>query len=194
MKRKYVVPLAALGIVLAEPTFVAGKSVYDNLTPNKGIERVVQNSSGNELEKLLGGVAYGQSDGIDKKSQIDYDEIGKKAGNFLKPETFKTALEMMQPYQNDPGNKSGLFYAHLGLGYRYSGDFENAERFYKKALEINPSDESTRVNLGILYLRFMNTAESRKLAQEQFEYTIKNINKNNLAAITYLNGMKSGRF
>ena len=78
MKHKYAVPLA-FGLVLAtQPAKDAAKAAYDAFINNqKGIERVVHNSSGNKLEELLGGVAYGQS--VDRISVEEYYQRAKPA-------------------------------------------------------------------------------------------------------------------
>lgn len=51
--------------------------------------------------------------------------------------------------EQDPDN-SGI-QMNLGIAYRGVGRFDEAERAYKKALQITPSDPSPWFNLGILY-------------------------------------------
>ncbi|MBI2101102.1 hypothetical protein HYT53_00655 [Candidatus Woesearchaeota archaeon] len=194
MKHKYALPLAAfLGLGTA-PSIDAAKDAFNYFRgSSKGIERVVQNSSGNELEKLLGGVAYGQSDGIDKKAQMDYNEIARKAGRILKPDSYKDVLDILQPYEEDPKNQSDLFFNNLGVAYSLAREPKKAESALIKAIQFNPNEEAQRFNLAYLYLTQFSEPQYKKIAEEHLIYILKNINPSSTPARVYLNRIKTGK-
>lgn len=145
-----------------------------------------------ELSDLLGTrSAYAQSDAV---AGVNYEELGKQAEVIDSNKNYTRVIGLLQPYENSPDNKSSLFFNELGLAYTKNGDYKKAEEMYKRAIELAPNKEVPHINLGHLYLRVINTRESRKLAEEQFLYVIQKINARNIFATMYLNGMKKGEF
>ncbi|MBI5624975.1 MAG: tetratricopeptide repeat protein [Elusimicrobia bacterium] len=82
------------------------------------------------------------------------------APSLLANETLRTTILSYQPYTQLPGEKnpkhlheSPEAYMNLGNAYFMMEKWPEAERVYKRALALNPRDESVRRNLGILYQR-----------------------------------------
>lgn len=155
------------------------------------IERTVEASTKHiGIDGLLGGVVYGEEK---EKSNVDYDKLAKSIENMNFNKDFDTILSILQPYENDPNNKSSIFYTNIGLAYTYKGrksqslknhSFKMAEFAYKKAIKLNPLLPHPRVNLGVLYLYELKDLKS---AQEQFNFVLQNIDSGNKPAKYYLN-------
>jgi len=65
-------------------------------------------------------------------------------------EQFGKALDdFKKAYQIHPNHIHVL--NNLGTGYAQAGDYENAAKYYKKALDVCPGFAEARINLGVLY-------------------------------------------
>ena len=52
---------------------------------------------------------------------------------------------------------------NLGTGYAQTGDYENAAKYYKKALDVWPGFAEARINLGVIYFHMGDFAEARRI-------------------------------
>ena len=89
------------------------------------------------------------------KSAVNYVKAGKKLEKKGKVEKAKAKYEkafkrLIKANDKDPLNPDVLNY--LGFTSRKLGDFENAEVYYLKGLEINPKHNGINEYLGELYL------------------------------------------
>ena len=89
------------------------------------------------------------------KSAVNYVKAGKKLEKKGKVEKAKGKYEkafkrLVKANDKDPLNPDVLNY--LGFTSRKLGDFENAEVYYLKGLEINPKHNGINEYLGELYL------------------------------------------
>ena len=132
------------------------------------------------------------SQSIDKKAQVDYNEIARKAGRILKPDSYKDVLAILQPYEEDPKNQSDLFFNNLGVAYSYSREPKKAESALIKAIKFNPNEEAQRFNLAYLYLTQFSEPQYKKIAEEHLTYILQHINPSSTPARVYLNRIKIG--
>lgn len=77
-------------------------------------------------------------------------------------------------------NKNFAAYNNLGNIFKAQKKFEDAERNYNKALEINPKYENAMVNLGNLYFEINDY-------QKAIDYYLKSLKINNQNALAYYN-------
>ncbi len=126
-----------------------------------------------------------------------YEELARKSekrGPQYYEKHYKELIKEFQPYENDPNNKSALFYNNLGVAYALDGNKEKAEKMYKKSIELDPNNEENRVNLAYFYLKTVNTPESRKLAEELYLYVLEHINPDSKYAKFFLEKIRKGKF
>ena len=60
---------------------------------------------------------------------------------------------------------SSIPFTNLGSFYQKYGLNSAAERYYAKAMRINPDDSNAHLNLAIIYLQKKNTAAAKKEAE-----------------------------
>jgi len=97
-------------------------------------------------------------------------ELNLMAGND--EQTIKAINDQVS---KDPDNKNLHYY--LGIAYSETGDVENAEASYKKALEIDPNYLDANINLGGLILNkgidHFNKTNNANLQQAEYDTEIK---------------------
>ncbi|MGE4505517.1 MAG: tetratricopeptide repeat protein [Desulfovibrionaceae bacterium] len=85
-----------------------------------------------------------------KRYSNDTDLKADIADRFLRAELYEDAFNLLEEALKDDPEAIAL-YNRIGIVLRRMGEFETAERYYKKALEISRTDEYLYFNLGRLY-------------------------------------------
>ncbi|GAX62107.1 hypothetical protein SCALIN_C28_0310 [Candidatus Scalindua japonica] len=99
-----------------------------------------------------------------KAGTIDYKALGLRSVK-LNPNDFPDeVINMLEPYKNNQGNNSILFFSSLGLAYKCKGRFKDAIKTYKRAIELaqNVPLPPIQYNLGIAYYHNKELPESFK--------------------------------
>lgn len=138
---------------------------------------------------LLAGIDYFPSN---KDILFDLINLYASTGNY-------DAIIPLLPdaISKDPNNLNLNYLA--GFSHEAIGNKSEAERYYKKAIEINPIDYSSNYGLGLLYLRdFVSNPEDLETQYKAQEYLLKanEIDPNAINALKSLSVLfaKAGNF
>ncbi|MDD4952577.1 MAG: tetratricopeptide repeat protein, partial [Desulfovibrionaceae bacterium] len=97
--------------------------------------------------------------------QSDTDLKADIADRFLKVERYEDALVYLEEaLRHDPN--AIYLYNRIGIVLRKMRDFETAEKYYKKALEISAQDEYLHFNIGRLYIDWQKWDKVREAAEK----------------------------
>lgn len=125
--------------------------------------------------------------------------IQAEANIALQMNDMKTYNQLMQKVvESDPTNPD-LFY-NLGVSAASIGDFENARKYYNKAIELNPNFYNAQVNLAVMILEQeesiieeMNTLGTSAQDDRRFYALIAQRNEMYKEAVPYLESASEGR-
>lgn len=125
--------------------------------------------------------------------------IQAEASIALQMDDMKTYNLLMQKVvESDPTNPD-LFY-NLGVSAASIGDFENARKYYNKAIELNPNYYNAQVNLAVMILgqeesiiEEMNNLGTSREDNRRYDALIAQRNELYQEAIPYLESASEGR-
>lgn len=103
------------------------------------------------------------------KTALQYEPQNIDAQTYLAEIYTKSmsATEAMEKLSEIPNIKiSADFYAKTAYSLHQKGDIENALKYYKKALSLNPEDKSVYLNIAQIYNEKNNLNEAMKYSKE----------------------------
>lgn len=87
-----------------------------------------------------------------------YDHFGKPADAL---EYFKKAQAVYEKNLKDNDDRFGGLYNNMALAYADTGEYNEAEKYYKMALEVMRKQPDGRLEMAITYLNMANAVEAR---------------------------------
>ena len=182
MRKRYLVPALTAALIIASPGIETGvKNTYDAIFSQKGgIEQVVQAPKSN-LEGMVGGVALAQGTSPER---VDYVTLAQKVVDLYEKEirpknTHKNADfiydKLSEPLESllgaDLKSLPNEIKIALGDAFNKYGvilndvrkDFDRAAISFKKAVELNPRDYHSLVDLAVLYFLHKDDVKTAKL-------------------------------
>jgi tetratricopeptide (TPR) repeat protein len=101
-------------------------------------------------------------------------------------------LEKLEKQLLEQTKKPGLFYHELAERIEERRNFDVAERYYKKAIELRPEMPWSRNGLGLLYMRMGKEDEARKQLAAAFETDKFNVRvANSIKVLKHLDSYKT---
>ena len=85
--------------------------------------------------------------------------IGSAYGTYQRNKVWKTEETLWRDVsEKSPGNGRGLM--NYGLALMAKGDYADAEKYFLKALNLNPNYATLQINLGVLNAATGNTVQA----------------------------------
>jgi tetratricopeptide (TPR) repeat protein len=98
----------------------------------------------------------------------DPELVAEIADRFIRAGRYEYAFEYLEEaLQNDP--QAIFLYNRIGIVLRKMQDFETAEKYYKKALEVGDPDEYLWFNIGRLYIDWSKWGKVKEAAEKALE-------------------------
>lgn len=82
------------------------------------------------------------------KSNDLYEELARQAERISAVENPDKVISLLEPYKNDPKNKSSLFFNNLALAYKVKKNYDESIKNYKIAIELEPLNPAINHNYG----------------------------------------------
>lgn len=96
-------------------------------------------------------LAYGEETDGDKSNDL-YEELARQAEKISAVKDPDKVISLLEPYKNDPKNKSSLFFNNLALAYKVKKNYDESIIYFKIAIELEPMNPAINHNYGtILY-------------------------------------------
>lgn len=112
--------------------------------------------------------ARGHFDKVVKEFRSDTDLKADIADRFLRAGRYQEAFSYLEEALNHDPNAFHL-YNRIGIVLRKMKDFETAEKYYLKALELAGEDEYLQFNIGRLYIDWRQWDKVEKAAKRALE-------------------------
>lgn len=190
--RRAFVTGGAAALVAAEPAIRStfSRLYYFFANPRGGIDRLASQEG---LEGRLDGSAHAQQrnagDALPKQnSGVDYDGLAKQAAELVRKRKYQEARDILKPYENDPANNNTAFYNTYATSHEGLKDSTMAEKWYLKAIDLNPTNYIARINLASLYIDQGRKEE----AKQQFKVILE-FDPNNKMASSLLKRLQEGK-
>ncbi len=91
--------------------------------------------------------AYGEETEGGKGNNL-YEELAKQAERINAVKNPDKVISLLEPYKNDPKNKSSLFFNNLALAYKVKENYDDSIKNYKIAIELEPMNPAINHNYG----------------------------------------------
>ena len=85
----------------------------------------------------------------------------RHAVKAIKAQDYKGAIEILTQYVAEHGDDADGF-NYLGFSYRKVGDYDNALKYYGRALELDPKHRGAHEYLGEAYLELNRLEDAKK--------------------------------
>ena len=124
---------------------------------NKGISRR------EFLKGAAAGIGLSLMPGFLRKAEagdVDYESIAKQMEELNAKKQYDKVIQICRQYENDPNNKSALFFNECGVAFGSIKEFNKAKQYHEKALDIDPDDAITTYNLGFVLGKIGNLREA----------------------------------
>jgi Tfp pilus assembly protein PilF len=92
-------------------------------------------------------LAYGEETDGDKSNDL-YEALAKQAERINAVKNPDKVISLLEPYKNDPKNKSSLFFNNLALAYKVKKNYDESIKIYKIAIELEPMNPAINHNYG----------------------------------------------
>jgi tetratricopeptide (TPR) repeat protein len=110
----------------------------------------------------------------------DENTLGRIAAcYYLRRDKEKKEFHKLVKQVAEFDSRPGLFYAQLAERLDERRQFDDAEKFYKKAIEKRPMLAAPRAALGMLYMRMGREQEARTVLKEAFKIDAYNVRVSN---------------
>jgi tetratricopeptide (TPR) repeat protein len=103
--------------------------------------------------------AAGGGGGFDEDS--GKPDAYRQAVKAIKEQDYKGAIDSLTKYVADHADDADG-YNYLGFAYRKVGDYDNALKYYGRALELNPKHRGAHEYMGEAYLELNQPEEAKK--------------------------------
>ncbi|ASS38612.1 tetratricopeptide repeat protein [Fusobacterium sp. oral taxon 203] len=108
--------------------------------------------------------------------QLNNELIGQLGRAYNNVQNYEKAIEILKSIELEEGNTMRWNY-RIGYSYYYLDDYENAEKCFLKAHEINPEDEEIKSYLLNIYIELskqvINKDDSQEAQDKALEYALK---------------------
>ncbi len=105
--------------------------------------------------------AYGEETDGDKSNDL-YEELARQAERINAVKNPDKVISLLEPYKNDPKNKSSLFFNNLALAYKVKKNYDESIKIYKIAIELEPMNPAINHNYGTILFHVGKPEEALK--------------------------------
>ena len=106
-------------------------------------------------------LAYGEETDGGKSNEL-YEELARQAEKINAVKNPDKIISLLEPYKNEPGNKSSLFFNNLALAYKVKKNYDESIIYFKIAMELEPLNPAINHNYGTTLYRVGRPVEALK--------------------------------
>ena len=92
-------------------------------------------------------LSYGEETDEGKSNEL-YEELARQAEKINAVENPDKVISLLEPYKNDPENKSSPFFNNLALAYKVKKNYDESIKIYEIAIELEPTNPAINHNYG----------------------------------------------